>query len=104
MAVSMGSFDAAKGKKVTLPMIVRGAAAEGFELTGVPECEPRELKATLGRDEKAKGTQVRYLLSLEYPAGSPPATRRENNPAKVRFRTNQPGAEEIELSVWLSAF
>jgi len=41
------------GKKLTLPLFVRGAS-EDLVLTEPPLCEPADLKVTLERDEKSK--------------------------------------------------
>jgi hypothetical protein len=103
MAIAMGSFEASAGKKVTLPLFVRGSS-EDLQLTEPPLCEPADLKVTLERDEKSKGTHMRYLLSVEYPAGAPRARYPEESPAKVRLRMNHPGAEEIDFAVYFNAF
>jgi hypothetical protein len=103
MAIAMGSFDAAVGKKVALPLFVRGAS-EDLQLTEPPQCEPADLKVTLERVQESKGTHVRYLLSIEYPAGAPRAIHPQESPAKVKLRLNHPGAEEIDLAVYLNAY
>jgi hypothetical protein len=103
MAVIMGSFDAKSGKKVTLPLFVRGAGAEDLRLIESPECDPQALQVTLERDPKSKGKQSRFLLTVEYPAGAPRTSHRADNPGQVRLRTNLPGAPEITLSVFLAA-
>jgi hypothetical protein len=105
MAVVLGGFDAAAGKKVSLIMFVRGPGAEEFQLTADPECQPAALQATVKPDGKPTGTgkQVRYRLNVEYPPGSPKVTCRTENPGKIRLRTNLPGAPEIEFSVYFAA-
>jgi hypothetical protein len=106
MAVVLGSFDAAVGKKVSLMMFVRGAGAGEFQLTGAPEAQPAALTATVEREGKStvSGKQVRYRLDVEYPAGSPKASCRSDNPGKIRLRTNLPGAPEIEFLVYFAAY
>jgi hypothetical protein len=103
MAIAMGSFDAAAGKKVTLPLFMRGAS-DDLRLTEPPLCEPADLKVTLERDEKSKGTHTRYLLSIEYPPKAPRAHYPHENPGKVKLRLNHPGAEEIDFAVYLNAY
>ncbi len=103
MAIAMGSFDASAGKKVTLSLFVRGAS-DDLQLTEPPLCEPADLKVTLVRDEKSKGTHMHYLLGIEYPAGAPRAHHPQDSPAKIKLRMNHPGAEEIDLAVYMSAF
>jgi hypothetical protein len=103
MTVTMGSFNAKSGKKVTLPLFVRGAGAEDFQLIESPQCDPQVLQVTLDRDQKSKGKQSRFLLTVEYPAGAPRAIHRTDNPGKVRLRTNLPGAPEITFAVFLAA-
>jgi hypothetical protein len=103
MGVAMGSFDAAVGKKVTLPLFVHGAT-ENMKLTEPPVCDPPALKVTLARDEKSKGPHARFLLGVEYPAGSPRAHYTDEKPATVKLRLNQPGAEEFDLTVYFNAY
>jgi len=103
MTVIMGSFDAKAGKKLTLPVFVRGAGAEDFRLLETPECDPQALQVTLVPDERSKGKQGRFLLTLEYPAGAPRVSHRKENPGKVRLHTNLPGATEFQLTVLLAA-
>jgi hypothetical protein len=100
MTVLMGSFDAKSGKKVTLPVFVHGAGAANFQLTESPECDPQALQVTLTPDKRKLG---RFLLTVEYPAGAPRTSHRNENPGKVRFRTNLPGTPEISLAVVLVA-
>jgi hypothetical protein len=106
MAVVMGAFDAKTGKKLSLPMFVRGPGAHDFQLIEPPQCQPEALRATVTRDEKstADGKQSRFRLAVEYPAGSPKMSCRGDNPGKIRLRTNLAGAEEIELLVYFAAF
>jgi hypothetical protein len=103
MTVTMGSFDAKTGKKVTLPLFVRGAGSEDFRLIESTECDPQALQVTLEHDQNSKGKQSRFLLTVEYPAGAPRTSHRTDNPGKVRLRTNLPGAPEITFSVVLAA-
>src|SRR5262245_14159905 len=103
MTVIMGSFDAKAGKKLTLPVFVRGTGAHDFRLLETPECDPQALQVTLVPDEKSKGKQGRFLLTLEYPAGAPRVSHRKENPGKVRLHTNLPGATEFQLTVLLAA-
>jgi hypothetical protein len=103
MAIAMGTFESSAGKKVILPLFVRGASEE-LLLTEPPQCEPADLKVTLERDEKSKGTHVHYFLGVEYPAGAPRAHFSQESPAKIKLRMNLPGAEEIDLAVYLNAY
>jgi hypothetical protein len=103
MAIAMGTFDASAGRKLTLPLFIRGAS-EDLQLTEPPLCEPSELKVTLERDEKSKGSHARFLLGVEYPAGAPRASYKEDKPARIKLRLNHPGAEELDLAVYFNAY
>ena len=104
MAISLGQFDAAAGKKVTVPVFVKSPPEEGFRLTAPTVCTPDALKFEIQRDEKFTGSHPRYFLTVEYPAGSPRAVHREADPARIRLQTNHPHAREVEFMVYFSAY
>jgi hypothetical protein len=103
MAIAMGAFKAAEGRKLSLMVFVRDAPAEGLRLTEAPVCQPAALKASLAPDPKAPEKQSRYLLTLEYPPGAPRALFLKGQSASVRLRTNHPEAPEMNLQVYLNA-
>jgi hypothetical protein len=103
MTVTMGTFDAKAGRKVTLSFFVRGPGAEEFQFVAPPQCDPQALQVKLERDEKSKGKQGRFLLTVEYPPGAPRASHRSDNPGSIRLRTNLPGAADVTLSIFLAA-
>jgi hypothetical protein len=103
MAIALGSFDATEGRKLTLLVFVRGAPAEGLKLTEPAQCNPEALQVKLAPDERATGKQSRYLLTLEYPAGSPRVTYLKDHPATVHLHTNHPAANQVDLQVFFSA-
>jgi hypothetical protein len=104
MAISLGSFEASAGKKVTLTVFVKGPPEEGLRLTAPVVCNPEQLQCDLQRDERAAGSHQRYLLTVEYPAGSPRGVYREADPARIRIQTNHPHAREVEFLVLFSAY
>jgi hypothetical protein len=55
MAISLGAFDAAAGKKVRLPVFVKNPPEDGLKLTAAPVCIPAELKVDLEREERPNG-------------------------------------------------
>jgi hypothetical protein len=103
MAIAMGAFKAAEGRKVNLMVFVRGDSAQGLHLTEPPLCHPQALKAILEPDPKAAGKHARYRLTLEYPPGAPRALFLKDQSASVRLRTNHPGARQVDLQVYLNA-
>lgn len=104
MAISLGSFDAAAGKKITMPVVIKNPPAEGFKLIEPPVCTPEALKFELHRDEKSTGGTPRFLMTLEYPPGSPRVIHREDEPGRILLKTNHPLAAQIELHIFLSAY
>jgi len=104
MAISLGSFEAATGKKVSLPVVVKYPPAEGFKLTEPPICTPDAIKFELRQDEKSTSGHPRFLMTVEYPPGSPRGTHREENPGRVILKTNHPNAERVEFLVFFSAY
>jgi hypothetical protein len=104
MAISLGAFDAAAGKKVRLPVFVKNPPEDGLKLTAAPVCIPAELKVDLEREERPNGKPARYFLNVEYPAGSPRAKHRDDDPARIRLQTNHPHGQNVEFLVFFSAY
>ena len=104
MAITMGSFEAAVGKKVRLTLFVKNPPAEGFELTAPAICTPDTLKTEIQREEKSTGTHVRYFLAVEFPPGAPRGVHREEDPGRIRLQTNHPHARDVEFLVFFSAY
>jgi hypothetical protein len=104
MAISLGAFEAAAGKKVSMPVLIKNPPADGFKLTEPPVCIPEALKFDMRQDEKSTAASPRFHLTLEYPPGSPRVTHRDDSPARVIFKTNHPHAERVEFLVFLSAY
>lgn len=104
MAILLGAFPAAKGKTLTLTMLVRGAPEEGLRVTEGPVSSVKDLKATIQPDEKSRGHLARFQLKVEYPPGGPRTEHRESDPATIKFQTNHPDAPEVELRVYFSAY
>lgn len=103
--IALGSFDVGTGKSVTLKAVALQPPPEGLKVNDDDIiCDPKELKVRIVPDEKAKQGAGRFLLTVEYPPGAPRATRREEQPARVKIRTNHPGASELEFMVYFSAF
>jgi hypothetical protein len=106
MAVILGSFDVGVGKKVSLPMFVRGEGAGEFHLVEPPACEPAALQVTIEQDGQPSSTGKvgRFRLNVGYPPGSPKANHRSDNPGKIRLRTSLPDAPVIDLLVYFAAY
>jgi hypothetical protein len=104
MAIALGSFEAAAGRKVTLKLFVKNPPDDGLKLTAAPVCTPETLKVEFGRDEKTKGQHMRYFLTVEYPAGSPRAMHRDADTAMIRLQTNHPRARDVEYQVLFNAY
>lgn len=103
-AIAMGSFDVGTGKSVTLKAVALRPPPEGLKVNESDIiCDPKELRVKVVPDEKAKAAG-RYLLTVEYPPGSPRVERRQENPARVKFRTNHPQASEMEFIVFFAAY
>jgi hypothetical protein len=103
MAITMGMFEAAAGKKVRLPLFVKSPPEGGLLLTAPAVCTPAALKCDIERDEKSTGPHVRYILTVEYPAGSPRGVHREADPGTIRLHTNHPHGREVEFLVFFTA-
>ena len=103
MAISMGSFEASAGKKVRLPLFVKSPPEGGLQLTAPAICTPEALKFDIEREEKP-GSPVRYFLTVEYPAGAPRATHREETPARIKLQTNHPHGQEAQFLVFFTAY
>lgn len=104
MAITLGSFDAATGKKITLPVVIKNLPADGFRLVEPPVCVPATLKFDLRQDEKSTAGSPRFLMTVEYPPGSPRAVYRDDAPARVTLKTNHPHAVVAEFHVYFSAY
>jgi len=103
MAISLGKFEAAEGKKVRLNLFVKSPPEGGLKLTAAPVCTPAQLKVDLEREERPNGKD-RYFLNVEYPAGSPRAVYRDEEPGKIRLQTNHPHGQNVEFQVFFSAY
>lgn len=103
-ALSMGSFDGAKGKKLTLQVFVRGEKSQDFQFVK-KTIEPEALKVELIKDEKfrAQGNSQRYLLTFEVPPGTK-GDRIGDKAATVKVETNHPKVPELTLYVHYLAF
>jgi len=99
MSLSMGAFDAAKGRKMTLSLFVRGVMAQDFQFVK-QIVDPPSLKVKLVKDDKfrAEGKSQRYLLSFEVPPGVK-GNRTGDNAAIVKVQTNHPKVPELTLQV-----
>jgi len=104
MAISLRAFEAAVGKKVKLRLFVKSVPEDGLRLTAPPECTPAELKVDLEQEESPNGKPARYFLNVEYPAGSPRAKHRDDDPARIRLQTNHPHGQKLEFLVFFSAY
>ncbi|MFN0052756.1 MAG: DUF1573 domain-containing protein [Planctomycetales bacterium] len=100
--IVLGSFNAIEGKKIELLLTSKDEPEEGLKLLG-SESDPEQLRVSL-EPAGGSGKIRRYTLSVEYPPESPRVIRREEDPAKIRIKTNHPGAPEIEFGVYFSAF
>jgi hypothetical protein len=106
MALALGTFDATKGQKATISVFVQKAPEEGFQLRDL-KVTPEPLKVTFVPDERSTSTVVkRYLLTVEYPAGSPRANHRqdEKTPGIIEAKTNHPDAPDFRIEVYFNAY
>ncbi|MBS0266937.1 MAG: DUF1573 domain-containing protein [Planctomycetes bacterium] len=103
MAVSLGQFELAKGREVSVPMFIRNPPAEGFKLTKPPEVTPSDLKVEIIPDDRGQGKALRCVLKVSYPASGPRVDHQSLNPGRIHLSTNHPGAPEIDLIVYLSS-
>lgn len=99
MALSMGSFVASKGKKVTLQVFVRGEMAQDFQVVS-KTVEPETLKVDLTKDDKfrSQGNIQHLWLSIEVPPGAK-TSRVGDKSATIKFQTNHPKVPELNLRV-----
>ena len=102
-AIVMGSFDVAVGRKVTLSLMIKETPKEGIEFSEI-KTDPPGLQVKLEKDEKFTGSMSRYLMTLDYPAGSARETRREENAGSIKIKTSHPEAPELEFTVFLTAY
>jgi len=101
--VALGSFSSNDGKSVKLTMLVRGAPEEGLKFTEIVS-DPDSLKLELIPEAKGAGNAKRYTLVVQAPPNGPRLTRRDENPAEIRIKTNHPEAPEMNLKVHFTAY
>jgi hypothetical protein len=101
--VSLGSFSCDDGRSVKLTMLVRGAPEEGLRFTEV-KSDPDTLKLDLQPEAKGAGNAKRYTLVVQAPPNGPRLTRRDENPAEFRIKTNHPDAPEMILKVQFTSY
>ncbi|MFN7803703.1 MAG: DUF1573 domain-containing protein [Planctomycetaceae bacterium] len=101
--VSLGSFSSVDGRSVKLTILVRGAPEEGLQFTEV-KADPESLRLELQPEAKGAGTAKRYTLVVQAPPNGPRLTRRDENPAEFRIRTNHPDAPEMILKVQFTSY
>lgn len=104
MGIGLGSFEAAVGKNILVPLFVRNPPEEGLQLTKPPEVTPPDLKVEIVRDKKSAGKAARLFLKVEYPAGAPRVSFRNLEPGTIKLFTNHPHAPELELHVYFAAY
>ncbi len=96
MMVSAGIVDSAKGRELKLLVFVRDLEEE-FRISDV-RCEPSWIKVKLTDGDLSQKTQ-KFRLRITIPSGSPDSVRTPTQPGYIRFRTNHPGAKEVELKI-----
>jgi hypothetical protein len=101
--IALGTFDAVTGRSVTVKAVALQPPPEGLKVNEADVvCDPKELKVRIVPDESKPGSG-RFLLTVEYPPGAPRTVRREEQPARVRIRTNHPKSPEFEFMVYFAA-
>ena len=105
MAVTLGNFDALKGKKATLNMFVQAEPPGGLKFEEI-KLDPKELKVTLEPDPKSVGRAKRYFLTIEYPPNAPRINRMqdEKHPGVIEVKTNHPSAPQMRFEVLFNAY
>ena len=98
MTVSLGTFAAKVGKKVTLNLFVRNCPEAGLEFKEV-QADPDYIRVSIQPDEKFKGRSKHYHLTFEFPPGSPKEPHLKDNRGKIKITTNHPQAPEINFQV-----
>ncbi|HBH52094.1 MAG TPA: hypothetical protein DDY91_09395, partial [Planctomycetaceae bacterium] len=101
--IALGSFSCTDGRSVKLTMLVRGAPEEGLQFSEVVS-DPESLKVELIPEAKGAGNAKRYTLVVQAPPNGPRLTRRDENPAEIRIKTNHPEAPEMNLKVQFTAY
>lgn len=102
--LSMGQFQAAKGHKSELTLIVnRGNFNEELKFLEV-ESDPRSLRASLEPIGKPSEVWSRYRMTIEILPGGMRSQRSRGNEGTVRCRTNHPTEKEIVIKVRFNAF
>jgi hypothetical protein len=105
VAFVLPTFSAREGKKFSVRMFVRKPPPDGFRILESTS-DPEFLKFIVVPDESAKkADNRRYLLTIEFPPGTPRMTRREEEgPATVKLKTNHPEAAELEYQVYFGTY
>lgn len=99
MAIEMGNFPAAEGKKARLLVFVTGMGDKPFEITKVDTDTPF-LKVDLVRDTKFESkSKQRYDLYFEVPPGSPIVSKIRKESARVTLETNHPDAPQLKFRI-----
>jgi len=104
-AMYLGRFAAAEGKSSIVPLFVRLAEGQTFELLDVKSSNP-DLHVTVSQPEgEARvGEHTRYDLKFEVPPGRPPSVHEEDNPVTVTLRTNHPDLPELSIKAYFISY
>lgn len=101
--LKLGTFRAAKGKTVRVPLILKEIPVEAT--IKVKKTAPEFLKVTLEQDKNfpAKKTR-RYWLTLSVPANTPPLTLTARSIGKVTLETGEKENDTISFFVGFVSF
>jgi len=107
-AMFLGRFAAAEGKSSIVPLFVRLAEGQTFELLDVKSSNP-DLHVTVSptEGEARVGEHTRYDLKFEVPEvppGRPPSVHEEDNPVTVTLRTNHPDLPELSIKAYFISY
>ena len=103
LLLKLGTFSAAKGKTVRVPLILKDIPTEA-KIT-VKETSPQFLKVSLEQDENFPAKKNRrYWLTLNVPAKTPPLTLTARSLGKVTLETGEKENGAISFFVGFVSF
>jgi len=105
MTISLRTFEARKGQKAQLMMMVTGLEdGQEFELLDAKSCS-EHIQVSIEPGAALKSAKKKqYYLAFKIPADAPPLNITRDKGCTVSVKTNHPQAEEIEFTIEFTSY